>query len=103
MKPSSPSKQGKSIECESSTCPLFPVRFHFTSLPVNFINVVRSVFHLAMEDHEMQVIEVDGIEVAPYTVDELSVSAAQRYSLLIEAKNQTDKNYAFMAYQNTDM
>jgi iron transport multicopper oxidase len=56
-----------------------------------------------MEDHEMQVIEVDGIEVAPYTVDELSVSAAQRYSLLIEAKNQTDKNYAFMAYQNTDM
>jgi FtsP/CotA-like multicopper oxidase with cupredoxin domain len=56
-----------------------------------------------MEDHEMQIIEVDGVEVKPYTVDELSVSAAQRYSLLIEAKNETDKNYAFMVYQNTDM
>lgn len=61
------------------------------------------MFHMAMEDHEMQVIEVDGVEVKPFTVDELSVSAAQRYSLLIEAKNETDKNYAFMAYQNTDM
>lgn len=61
------------------------------------------MFHLAMEGHDMQVIELDGVEVEPFTVDELSVSAAQRYSLLVEAKNETDKNYAFMAFQNTDM
>ena len=51
----------------------------------------------------MQVIELDGVDVKPYTVEELSVSASQRYSLLVESKNETNKNYAFMAFQNTDM
>ncbi|KAJ9102848.1 hypothetical protein QFC19_004576 [Naganishia cerealis] len=64
---------------------------------------VYQVFHMAMEGHDMQVVELDGVDVEPYTVEELSVSASQRYSLLVEAKNETDKNYAFMAFQNTDM
>ncbi|GHJ88753.1 hypothetical protein NliqN6_5155 [Naganishia liquefaciens] len=71
---------------------------------IRIINMsALSMFHLAMEGHDMQVIELDGVEVEPFTVDELSISAAQRYSLLVEAKNETDKNYAFMAFQNTDM
>lgn len=97
-------KRERSIESESSTCLLFPVsRLVFAPRTLCADELVRVVFHLAMEGHDMQVIELDGIEVEPFTVDELSVSAAQRYSLLVEAKNETDKNYAFMAFQNTDM
>lgn len=61
------------------------------------------VFHLLLEDHEMQVIELDGIEVQPQAVDMLTISVAQRYSIYVEAKNTTDRNYALMALQDPDM
>ena len=48
------------------------------------------------EEHEMQVIEVDGIYTEPMTADMLYLTAAQRVSVLLTTKNATDKNYAFM-------
>lgn len=62
-----------------------------------------AMFHLLLEDHEMQVIELDGIEVQPQAVDMLTISVAQRYSIYVEAKNTTDRNYALMALQDPDM
>lgn len=56
-----------------------------------------------MEDHEMQIIELDGIEMEPKAVDMLTVSVAQRYSVYVEAKNATTKNYAIMVNQDPDM
>lgn len=52
-----------------------------------------------MQNHTMQIIELDGIEVEPYQVDILPVAVAQRYSILVEAKNETDTNFAFMFMQ----
>lgn len=48
-------------------------------------------------------IEVDGIDVEPYEVDALQISAAQRYSVLVTAKNTSDFNYLINAQFNVDM
>jgi iron transport multicopper oxidase len=63
----------------------------------------NAVFHLTMQNHTMQIIELDGIEVSPYEVDVLPVAVAQRYSIYVEAKNETNTDYAFMVMQDTDM
>ncbi|XBW36927.1 hypothetical protein QEN19_002506 [Hanseniaspora menglaensis] len=49
-----------------------------------------------IEDHEMQVVEVDGIYVEPYTTSMLYVTIAQRYTVLVKTKDTTNKNYAIM-------
>jgi iron transport multicopper oxidase len=61
------------------------------------------VFHMSMQDHVMQVIELDGIETVPTEVDMLTISVAQRYSIYVEAQNTTDRNFAMMAWQDPDM
>lgn len=68
-----------------------------------YISSRRTVFWAALEGHEMYIIEMDGVEVAPYPVDAVSISVAQRYSIWVRALNQTDRNYAFMFVQDTDM
>ncbi|WVR04856.1 hypothetical protein IAU60_001868 [Kwoniella sp. DSM 27419] len=61
------------------------------------------MFWLKMDGHEMKIIEMDGIEHEPFPVDVLTVSVAQRYSILVEALNTTGTNYALMLQQDTDM
>ncbi|WOO80563.1 Iron multicopper oxidase fer1 [Vanrija pseudolonga] len=62
-----------------------------------------TMFHFGIEDHDMQIIEIDGTEIVPYPIDTIAISAAQRYSILVTAKNQTDKNYAMMFMQDPEM
>ena len=45
----------------------------------------------------MQIIEVDGTDVTPYAVDHLSLGVAQRYSVLVTARNATTSDYLFHA------
>lgn len=52
--------------------------------------------YLYMEDHEFEVVEVDGVYVKPNTTNMLYITVAQRYGVLIHTKNDTSKNYAFM-------
>lgn len=64
-----------------------------------------SMFHIAIEDHDIYVIETDGVEVEPYKVDMITISVAQRYSLLVKAKDTAgaNRNYAMMFMQSEDM
>lgn len=48
------------------------------------------------ENHTMRVVEVDGIYTEPTDAEMLYVTAAQRYSVLITAKNDTNSNFAFV-------
>ena len=48
------------------------------------------------EDHTMRIVEVDGIYTEPTEANMLYMTAAQRYSVLITAKNNTDANFAFV-------
>lgn len=65
---------------------------------LRFISMTAlSMFHVWIDGHSMTIIEVDGINVQPYTVETLSVSSAQRYSVLVTAKSSSTFNYKLNA------
>ncbi|KAK0224304.1 laccase lcc5 [Armillaria fumosa] len=49
-------------------------------------------FIFSIEGHNMTIIEVDGVNHVPYTVDEIQIYAGQRYSFVLAA-NQAVGNY----------
>ena len=66
------------------------------------------MFYINFDQHDVYLIEADGVEIEPYNLNEgelglLTISVAQRYSVLVEAKNATDKNYALSVLQSEDM
>jgi iron transport multicopper oxidase len=52
-----------------------------------------SRFNVWIDNHNMTVIEVDGINVEPFETSVLNVAAAQRYSVLVTADKPPDFNY----------
>ncbi|GJJ73686.1 iron transport multicopper oxidase [Entomortierella parvispora] len=52
-----------------------------------------SIFHFHIDGHEFDIIEVDGIDVQKANVTTFPIAAAQRYSVLVTAKNSTSNNY----------
>ena len=55
------------------------------------------MFSIHLDGHNMTVIEVDGTDIAPYPLDVVTMSAAQRVSVLVTALNSTDTNYLLHA------
>lgn len=51
----------------------------------------------------MKIIEVDGIDVQPYDIDVINIAVAQRYSILVSARNDTSSNFALHADFDTTM
>ena len=51
----------------------------------------------------MTIVEVDGVYVQPYDVQQLFVAVAQRYAVIIQTKATTDQNFAIVASMNADM
>ncbi|KAJ2991423.1 ferroxidase fet3 [Globomyces sp. JEL0801] len=62
-----------------------------------------AVFNVHIDDHKMKIIEVDGELVEPYEVDVLPLATAQRYSVLVTAKEKTDNNYYLHAKMDPNM
>ncbi|TFK49373.1 Fet3 protein [Heliocybe sulcata] len=63
-------------------------------------------FYFWIDGHEMQIIEADGTDTAPQSVSMLNLAVAQRYSVLVYARNDTDseaKNWAIHANMDTVM
>jgi iron transport multicopper oxidase len=52
--------------------------------------------YLWFEGHTMKVVEVDGIYTEPMEAEMIYLTAAQRYSVLVTAKNDTNSNFAFV-------
>jgi iron transport multicopper oxidase len=52
--------------------------------------------YLWIEDHTMQVVEVDGVYTEPMEAEMLYLTAAQRYSFLVTAKNESNANFAIV-------
>jgi len=53
-----------------------------------------SMFKFSIDEHDLTVLEVDGIDVEPYCVNMLSLNVAQRYSVLVTMNTHNqDKNY----------
>ena len=57
--------------------------------------------YIWFEGHNMTVIEVDGVYTRPATAEMIYISAAQRCSFLLTAKNDTGTNYAFVGSMDT--
>lgn len=71
---------------------------------VRIVNVGGFVSqYLYMEDHEFEVVEVDGIYVEKNVTEMLYVTVSQRYGVLIKTKDDASKNYAFMSKMDEDM
>jgi iron transport multicopper oxidase len=62
-----------------------------------------AMFHFWIEDHDMTVIELDGVYIEPYIVPGVDITTAQRVSVLVTAKNSTRQNYAMVGAMDTDM
>ncbi|ODV64382.1 ferroxidase FET3 [Ascoidea rubescens DSM 1968] len=68
---------------------------------VNTGAFVSQIFFI--EDHQLEVVEVDGVYVEKNITDHIYVTSAQRYSFLLHTKNSTDKNFAIMQLCDQDM
>lgn len=60
----------------------------------NFGGFVSQYFWI--EDHDMTVVQVDGIYVKPNTTDMLYVTVGQRYDVLVKTKKDASQNFAIM-------
>ncbi|KZO91089.1 multicopper oxidase [Calocera viscosa TUFC12733] len=60
-------------------------------------------FDIAIAGHNMSIIEMDGVETEPFPVDFVPLSAAQRVSVLITARNDTSSNWPIMLNMDYEM
>ena len=76
------------------------IKFQITPGKIYFVRIVSmaafSATYLHFDQHQMTIIEEDGIYTQKQTVDTLFITAAQRYGVLITAKPNANKNYAFL-------
>lgn len=56
-----------------------------------------------IEGHNFTIIEVDGVYTQPQEVSMIYVTAAQRYGVLLTARNDTSANFAINSAMDTDL
>ncbi|KAF8855141.1 hypothetical protein BDZ45DRAFT_676433 [Acephala macrosclerotiorum] len=59
--------------------------------------------YLQFDQHDITVVEIDGVYTQPYTVSQLFITVAQRYSVILTAKTTSTQNFAIKASMYTDM
>ncbi len=75
-----------------------------TTYLVHLINIGAFVSqYFWIEDHNITVVEVDGVYTEKQETERLYVTVAQRYSFLLTTKNETDKNYNIVTHYDTTM
>ncbi|KAF7297982.1 hypothetical protein HMN09_01019100 [Mycena chlorophos] len=62
-----------------------------------------AMFYFWIDGHNMTVVEVDGTDIEEYPIDLVTLSVAQRYSVLVTARNDTSANWVIHANMDTDM
>lgn len=71
---------------------------------VRIINVSNfAAFFVTFDQHEMTIIEVDGVYTVAQTTDLIYLSDGQRMSVLITAKPNANKNFAFVGAMDPSM
>ncbi|KAH7336256.1 Cupredoxin [Rhexocercosporidium sp. MPI-PUGE-AT-0058] len=59
--------------------------------------------YLSFEGHEMTIVEVDGVYTEPQKTNQIYLTSAQRYSVLITTKTSMERNFAIQSTLDTDM
>lgn len=71
---------------------------------VRIINVSNfAAFFVKFDQHEMTIVEVDGVYTVAQKTDLIYLSDGQRMSVLITAKPDASKNYAFVGAMDPSM
>ena len=64
---------------------------------VRMVNMAAfAAFFVTFDQHEMTIVEVDGVYTEEAKTDLVYLSAGQRMSVLITAKSTNAQNYAFV-------
>ncbi|KAF9073368.1 ferroxidase [Rhodocollybia butyracea] len=85
---------------ENSTLPFQPGKTY----RLRIINTSAfSMFYFWIDGHDMSIIEVDGTDTEEHPISLISLAVAQRYSVLVTARNDTSSNWAIHANFDTDM
>ncbi|OMH82176.1 Iron transport multicopper oxidase fio1 [Zancudomyces culisetae] len=70
---------------------------------IRLINTsTMAVWHVSVDEHDMTLIEVDGVHIQPKKLNSIELSPAQRASFLITAKDTADMNYYIHAQMDPD-
>jgi iron transport multicopper oxidase len=59
--------------------------------------------YIQFDQHDMTVVEIDGVYTQPYTVSQLFITVAQRYSVIVTAKASSSQNFAIKSSMYTGM
>lgn len=62
-----------------------------------------AMFRVWLDGHSMEVIEVDGVDTERYPIDSVTLSVAQRVSILVRARNDTTSDFLLHANMDPDM
>ncbi|KAH9958181.1 hypothetical protein BGW80DRAFT_1465420 [Lactifluus volemus] len=81
---------------------------HYRSNPARPIDSALNtgafaVFFFWIDGHDMRIIEPDGTDADEHPINLLSVTVAQRYSVLVTARNDAGCNWAIHANRDTTM
>jgi len=56
-----------------------------------------------IQDHTMQVVGIDGVQVVPQSTSSITLSAGQRYTVIVQAKSNPTSSFKYAAKMSTDM
>jgi iron transport multicopper oxidase len=59
--------------------------------------------YVQFDQHEMTVVEIDGVYTKPRQVSQVFLAAAQRYSVIVQAKPNSQQNFAIVASMDLAM
>ena len=87
-------------DTQNLTISMTPGRTYFLRI-INMGAFAAQYFWI--EDHTVRIIEVDGVYHEPAEASMLYIAAAQRYGVLLTAKNATDTNFAIVGAMDQDL
>ncbi|RDB30495.1 Iron transport multicopper oxidase fio1 [Hypsizygus marmoreus] len=85
---------------ENATLPFVPGKTY----RLRIVNTAAfAAFYFWIDGHDMRIIEIDGTDVEESPIDLIALTVAQRYSVLVTARNDTSSNWAIHANMDTEM
>jgi iron transport multicopper oxidase len=59
--------------------------------------------YIQFDQHTMTVVEIDGQYIQPFDTEQLFISVAQRYSVIVKSKSDNTQNFAIVATMDAKM
>jgi len=91
------SKVPKSYQCETSEIGMEVLDLERNGAHrLRFINVgAFAEFDVELDDHDVSLVEVDGVEVNPYNINRFRINVAQRYSVVINTRHSREEDLTY--------